>query len=220
MAQLYVIATPIGNLEDISYRAVRILGEVDYILAEDTRISKKLLERYSIKKPMLAWHQHSDSKSWQTIKRLLQDGKNCAFITDAGTPGVSDPGNVLVAHVTNELLDVNIIPIPGPSALTALLSVAGIATDRFLFLGFIPHKKGRSTFFQRIADSDLPVVFFESVHRIAKTLESLKVIPKQLIVGRELTKRHEIIYRGTATNILKQMKKDHYKGEFIILVQT
>lgn len=219
MSKLYLVATPIGNLEDITYRAVRMLQSVNFVLAEDKRVTRKLLDHYQIKTDLLVWHQHSQTNDWQKIKRLLEQGKELALVTDAGTPGLSDPGGKLIELIVKELPETEIIPIPGPSALTSLISVAGIALDNFLFLGFLPHKKGRQTLIQQIKDSKMPVIFFESVHRITKALEQLADCDKQLIVGRELTKQFETIYRGTAKEVLVRLNKDkQIKGEFVIIV--
>lgn len=222
MSNLYLVATPIGNLADITLRAKNILAEVDFILAEDTRVTKKLLDHYGIPTKTLTWHQHSSEHDWQKIKSLLESGSDIALVTDAGTPGVSDPGGQLVAKVTQELAEVKIIPIPGASSLTAIMSVAGVALDDFLFLGFLPHKKGRQTLLAEIKESKRPVIFFESVHRILKALESLSDCEKKLIIGRELTKTFETIYRGQAKDILEILQKDksQLKGEFVIIVDN
>lgn len=222
MSILYLVATPIGNLEDLTYRAKNILASVDFVLAEDTRVTKKLLDHYDISTKTLTWHQHSGENEWQKIKTILESGADIALVTDAGTPGVSDPGGKLVAKVNLELPEVRITPIPGASAMTALMSVAGIALDEFLFLGFLPHKKGRQTLIAEIKASKRPVIFFESVHRIEKVLESLSDCEKQLIVGRELTKNFETIYRGSAKDVLAILQKDksQLKGEFVIIVDV
>jgi 16S rRNA (cytidine1402-2'-O)-methyltransferase len=220
MPTLYFIATPIGNLEDITIRAKRILAEVDAVLAEDKRVSRKLLDHLEIKTPLAVWHQHSKGTDWNKIKKLLSEDKDLALITDAGTPGLSDPGGQLIAKVLEEFPETEIVPIPGPSSLAAIISVAGIALDKFLFLGFLPHKKGRQTLVAEIKDSKIPVIFLESVHRIEKALDQLGDCPKQLIVGRELTKQFETIYRGTAQEILAILNSDKtkVKGEFIVIV--
>ncbi len=233
--KLYIIATPIGNLEDITLRALRILREVDLILCEDTRVTKKLLDRYEIQKPLLSYHHHSKISRVEKIVEHLENGKNLALVSDAGTPGVSDPGNELIEKLLNgesdpkvRLLerflksDFRIIPIPGPSAITTLASVAGINMSRFTFLGFPPHKKGRETFFRGVADSKYPVVYFESPHRVLKNIELLsKFKPDaKLIVGRELTKMFEEIKRGSVDEILEYYKNnvDKVKGEFVIII--
>lgn len=220
MSKLYIVATPIGNLEDISLRALKILQAVDVVVAEDKRVTSKLLQRHNISKRLLVWQQHSGTVDWQKIKKELVDGHDLAYVSDAGTPGISDPGGKLVSLVLTELPQVSIIPIPGASALTTLVSVAGIALDRFVFLGFLPHKKGRQTMIDLIRKETVPVVFFESVHRIIKALEQLADSPKYLIVGRELSKQFETIYRGTASEILDILNKDksQIKGEFVVIV--
>lgn len=215
---LYILATPIGNLSDITLRALDILKSCDLILAEDTRVTKKLLDHYQIKKELVSWHQHSDT--WPKIKKYFQDQKNIVYVSDAGTPGISDPGGKLIEYVLAEFPEIKIIPIPGASALSAIISVAGIALDNFIFLGFLPHKKGRATLIDQIKQATKPVIFFESVHRIVKTLESLSDSDKNLIVGRELTKQFETIYRGSAKSILDILyhDKQQLKGEFVIIV--
>jgi 16S rRNA (cytidine1402-2'-O)-methyltransferase len=214
---LYIVATPIGNLEDITLRALRILKEVDVILCEDTRVTAKLLAHYNIQKPLAIYHQRSHVRKVEGIMERLRHGEHLALVSDAGTPGISDPGNELVAEVRRLLPDVAIIPIPGSSALTALASVAGIAMDKFLFLGFPPHKKGRKTFFQRVVSCDLPVIFYESKHRIFKALEGLEGADIQVVVGRELTKQFETIYRGSVPEVLAKIKTDSSLGEFTVI---
>ena len=220
MAKLYIIATPIGNLEDLTLRALRILKEVDFVLAEDKRVAAKLLNFYKLDKKLLTWQQHSKDADWQVIKKLLISNKDLALVSDAGTPGISDPGGKLIELILSELPSVEIIPIPGPSALAAIISVAGVAMDNFSFYGFLPHKKGRQTLINEIKDLDQAAIFFESVHRIEKALEQLSDCKKQLIVGRELTKQFETVYRGTAESILKILKDkpQQLKGEFVIIV--
>lgn len=226
--KIYIIATPIGNLEDITLRALRVLKEVDLILCEDTRVTKKLLDRYEIKKPLLSYHHHSRLSRVEKIQRILGEGKNLALVSDAGTPGISDPGNELVAQLAkvqpSQLLRLNlsIIPIPGPSAITCLASVAGINMSRFTFLGFPPHKKGREKFFHEVAESKYPVIYFESPYRFLKNLELLEKLKPdaKLIVGRELTKMFEEIQRGGVTDIRGYFEnnKQKIKGEFVIIV--
>ena len=223
MGKLYIIATPIGNLEDITFRAVRILKEVDFILCEDTRQTGKLLEKYEIKKPTLSYHQHSKLQKIEQIIDLLKNGKNLALVSDAGTPAISDPGGKLVEEVLLAFGDeAQIIPIPGPSAVAAAASVSGFPTDKFLFLGFPPHKKGRNKFFQKIADTEETVIFYESTHRILKSLDELRaaVGERQVAVCRELTKMFETIYRGTVSEVILKLKSDTTKGEFAVVVRA
>ena len=220
MPTLHIVATPIGNLEDLTFRALRILQEVDLVLAEDKRVSKKLFDHYKIKTSLAVWHQHSKDRDWQKVKDTLLHKKDIALITDAGTPGFSDPGGKLIELIKNELPEVKISPVPGASALGAIVSVAGVALDKFSFLGFLPHKKGRQTLIAKIREAAQPMIFFESVHRIIKALEQLSDCDKQLIVGRELTKQFETIYRGTAKEILEILNNDpqQIKGEFVVVV--
>lgn len=223
MSTLYIIATPIGNLEDITLRAIRVLGEVDAILCEDTRVTAKLLQKYEIKKPLISYHAHSKLAKTDKIFALLEEGKNLALVSDAGTPCISDPGVMLVAEVRERYKDeVKIIPIPGPSALISALSASGLPSSEFLFLGFLPHKKGRETLFKEIAESKRTVAFYESPHRILKTLASLeKFAPKKkIVVARELTKIYEEFLGGTASELLAhfEARNDTVRGEFVVMV--
>ncbi len=220
-AALFVVATPIGNLEDITLRALRVLKEVDVVLCEDTRMTKKLLGHYGIETPMLSYHARSGGHKIEKIIALLEEGKNLALVSDAGTPAISDPGAMLVSEVRSRS-DVSIVAVPGPSALTAALSIAGIPTSDFLFLGFLPHKKGRETLFTEIADAERAVVFYESPHRILKTLASLKthVGNRHVVILRELTKIYEEVLEGTAEQLLARLTDDPQKqrGEFVVIV--
>jgi len=220
MATLYVVATPIGNLEDITLRALRILNEVDIVLCEDTRVTKTLLERHRIQAKTISFHQHSELEKTEEIFALLKEGKNCALVSDAGTPGVSDPGNELVARVAQQFGQVQIVPIPGPSALAAAASIAGFPMDRFVFMGFPPAKKGRKKFFEGITTSQYPVIFYESPYRIFKSLSELPQEAK-VVVARELTKKFETVYRGTVKEVASQLKESNaIKGEFVIVVKS
>lgn len=235
MPTLYIVATPIGNLEDISMRALRLLGEVNFILCEDTRVTSKLLAHYNIKTPTVSYHQHSDVKKINEIVDLLASGKNLALVSDAGTPGISDPGGKLVQAVIEKLgSEVKIESVPGPSAVTAALSISGIPTDKFVFMGFPPHKKGRQTFIKKIMASEWPAVIYESKHRIIKFLEELlqatnsepaeeeakKINLTSVVVCRELSKMHETVYRGSLEHIIEKIKadKNDQKGEFAVIV--
>lgn len=215
---LYIVATPIGNLKDLTFRALEVLREADVVLAEDTRVTRKLLDHYEIKTKLISWHQHSKLTDFDKLKDYFVANKNIVLVTDAGTPGISDPGGKLIELVLEKYPATAIVPIPGPSALTAAVSIAGIPLDKFLFLGYLPHKKGKQTLIGEIKDSKRPVIFFESVHRITKTLELLADSKKQLIVGRELTKQFETVYRGTAVEILEKLNNDKIKGEFVVVV--
>ena len=179
MPTISIIGTPIGNLEDITLRALKVMAAADVILCEDTRMTKRLLDRHSITTRTLSYHMHSKLSRTDDIIRLLKEGKNLALVSDAGTPGISDPGAELVGRIRHELASeiaagqIKIEAVPGPSALTAALSIAGVPCADFTFLGFLPHKKGRETLFKEIAISERTMVFYESPHRIIKTLDSL-----------------------------------------------
>ena len=220
MGILYIIATPIGNLEDISKRALRILSEVDLILCEDTRVTQKLLTRYEIKTKTMSYHQHTEIKKIEEIISFLKEGKNLALASDAGTPGISDPGNRLVAKLIEVgPRSIEIVPIPGPSALTAAASIAGFSMDRFVFLGFPPVKKKRKKFFEEAVNSRYPVVFYESPYRIIKTLKEIDLLTaRKIVVGRELTKKFETVYRGSAKDVLAELAKDEIRGEFVVVI--
>lgn len=231
MATLYIVATPIGNLKDITLRALEVFKSVDAIFCEDTRVTRTLLTHYEIDKPLYAYHQHSDSK--KLIKQLEQ-GDSIAYVSDAGTPGIQDPGGRLIADVlqsvelriTNHELPkkskINIVPIPGVSAVTALASVSGLPTDSFLFVGFIPKKKGRAKLLQEIADAQYTVICYESGHRIQKTLAELSDVlgasSRPIVIGRELTKKFETIYRGTISEVIDQLEASSQKGEFAVMI--
>jgi len=218
MSTLYVVATPIGNLEDITLRALRILKEVDLIACEDTRLTKRLLDHYQIITPTISYHQHSQVGKIDFLISKLKAGKSIALVSDAGTPGISDPGGLLVNAATTE--GVKVETIPGPSAVVAALSVSGLPTDRFLFLGFLPHKKGRETLVKEIIDSKYSVVFYESVHRILKALQQLRDqgLEREVVVCRELTKKFETVYRGKASEVLEKLQADEVKGEFVVII--
>jgi len=223
LSTLYIVATPIGNLEDMTLRALRILKEVDLILCEDTRVTMKLLGHYQINKPTLSYHQHSKMTKVDLIIDRLEKGESLAMVTDAGTPGISDPGGKLISQIIDVLGDkIKIISIPGPSALIAALSIAGVKADNFVFLGFPPHKKGREKFFAQIAEIKETAVFYESSHRILKSLNQLKnYLPEaKIVVCRELTKMFESVYRGKAEEIIKILESDknNLKVEFAIIV--
>lgn len=221
LGKLYIVSTPIGNLQDITYRAVETLKSVDLIACEDTRVSKKLLSYYNIAKLLVSYHQHSGQVKTDKIINELQNGKNIALITDAGTPGISDPGGKLIEEVINKSNgQVEIFSIPGPSAVIAALAISGFPVDKFLFLGFMPHKKGRETFIKKIAGSSETVVFYESTHRIMKTLNQMAeaMADRQIMVARELTKKFETVYRGTVKEVIKKLESDNTKGEFVVII--
>lgn len=234
MATLYIVATPIGNLEDITLRALRVLKEVDMILCEDTRTTQKLLQKYDIVKPTLSYHSHSGLAKVEKIFEMLEEGKNLALVSDAGTPAISDPGVLLVSQIREHFkvgplgspgsdLGVSVVPIPGPSAVIAALSASGLPSSEFLFLGFLPHKKGRETLFKEITIAKRTAVFYESPHRILKTLESLKKYldaHRRIAIARELTKIYEEIVVGTTGEVIRYFNTHHDKvrGEFVVMV--
>ena len=234
MSKFYVVATPIGNMGDISFRAIETLKNVDLILCEDTRETKKILEKYNINKPTMSYHAQSKLSKTDKIFELLKEGKDLALVSDAGTPGISDPGAMLVAQikecqglsltqgVSKTVFDIQVIPIPGASAVITALSTSGLPTHEFTFLGFLPHKKGRETLFKEIAESKITMVFYESPHRILKTLESLqKFCPnKKVCIARELTKIYEEFKTGSPAELLEYFTKnsDKVRGEFTVIV--
>ena len=217
---LYIVATPIGNLKDITLRALEVLRRSDFILAEDTRVTKKLLIHYDIQIPVLSYHQHSQEQKRNEILRLLVEDKNLALVSDAGTPGISDPGNELIAFLIEKEPDIKIIPVPGPSALTTALSVSGFRADKFVFLGFLPKKK-RSKLFSWLKEGKYTFCFYESPKRILKTLEVLKeeFSNRKVFIARELTKLHESLYRGGISEVIKGLQKDPVKGEIVVIVE-
>lgn len=222
-ATLYVIATPIGNLEDLSPRARRVLSEVGTLIAEDTRVARALLSGIGLPAPrIVALHAHSSEKDIRDAVERLAAGERCALVTDAGTPGISDPGAHFLDRAYAALPGLNVVPVPGPSAAVAALSVSGFYADRFLFLGFPPHKKGRAAFFKEVAASEETVVFYESPHRIEKTLDALAEAldaKRRICIGRELTKVYETIVRGPVAHVLDVVRAAPRKGEFVIVVE-
>ena len=215
---LYMVATPIGNLGDISARAQEILGAVSFIACEDTRVTKKLLLHLSLSQELVSLHHHTPPSQVRKIVDRIASGVDAAYVSDAGTPGLADPGGKLVAAAG--AAGIKVVPIPGPSAAVAALSVAGLPANAYLFLGYPPHKKGRQKFFKEVAESKPTVVMFESTHRILKTLRELAQAIEQrpVVVARELTKMYETIYRGSAQDIIKQLESSSTKGELVIVV--
>ena len=223
MAKFFVVATPIGNMGDITFRAIETLKNVDLILCEDTRETKKILNKYNIEKPTMSYHAQSKLAKTDKIFELLNEGKDLALVSDAGTPGISDPGTMLVSKIKDNFgNEVEVIPIPGATALITALSACGLPTHEFTFLGFLPHKKGRETLFKEIAQAKRTIVFYESPHRILKTLESLvKFCPdKKVCIARELTKIYEEFKTGSPAKILEYFNKnkDKQRGEFTMII--
>lgn len=219
---LYIVPTPIGNLEDMTLRAIRVLKEVDLVLCEDTSVTQRLFKEYGIETKTSVFYAQTGIKNMGRILEQLSEGAKIALVSDAGTPTISDPGVLLVDRVRTELPEVKVSALPGASALTTALSVSGISSAVFTFYGFLPHKKGRETLFKVVTESDHTSVFYESVHRIEKTLESLceHMSERHIVVARELTKLHEEVIRGTAQEVLGYFNthKDHVRGEFVVIV--
>lgn len=216
---LYIVPTPIGNLEDITFRAVRTLKEVDLILVEDTRNSGFLLKNYEITTKMFPFHQFNEHKVLDTLVEQLKEGKKMAIITDAGTPGISDPGFLLVRECIKN--DIKIECLPGATAFVPALVNSGLPTDKFYFEGFLPHKKGRQTRLKELSEMPYTLVFYESPHRLLKTLEQFCEYfgpERQASVSRELTKIHEENARGTLEELLKHFSSKQIKGEIVIVV--
>ncbi|MBI2638693.1 16S rRNA (cytidine(1402)-2'-O)-methyltransferase [Candidatus Peregrinibacteria bacterium] len=215
---LSVVATPIGNLEDITLRAIRMLKEADFVVAEDTRHSGILLQKYEIKTPQLSFHSHSPEAQLQKLVQLLKEGKNLALISDAGTPGISDPGYLLIKNaIENNIL---ITAIPGPSAVITAVVASGLPCHRFLYLGYLPLKKGRKKLIASLKENPYTVVFYEAPHRIIRTLEEILAIlgDCEIAVCRELTKIFEEIFRGRITEALAHFKSKKSRGEFTIVL--
>lgn len=220
---LYCVATPIGNLEDISRRAQRILSEVDKIYAEDTRVTRHLLTHFGISKPLISLHDHNETQQITQVQAELDQGLKLALVSDAGTPLISDPGYKLIHALGNQAY--TIIPIPGASALITALSVAGLPTDRFTFEGFLPAKgSARRELLKRLSQETRTLVFYESSHRIVDSLEDMQTVwgtERNLVILRELTKLYESIYRGTVAELLERLQVDHdmRRGEFVVVVE-
>jgi 16S rRNA (cytidine1402-2'-O)-methyltransferase len=215
---LYIVATPIGNLEDITLRAIRTLKEVDFVVAEDTRHSGILLQKHEIKTPQLSFHSHSPEFQLQKLIGMLREGKNLALISDAGTPGISDPGYVLIKSAIEN--GIKVCAIPGPSAVITAIVASGLPSHRFLYLGFLPLKKGRKTLIESLKECEYTVVFYEAPHRIERTLQQFFEIlgDRQIAVCREMTKMFEEVFRGSLTEAIKHFEKNKPRGEFTIVL--
>jgi len=216
---LYLVATPIGNLEDITYRAVKVLSSVDLIAAEDTRKTKILLDHYGINKSMISYYSYNEQKrSPQLIDKLLS-GQSIALVSDAGTPGISDPA----FHIVQQALEkgISVIPIPGPTAFVSALIVSGLPTDRFVFEGFLPLKKGRKTKLELLKSETRTIILYESPHRILRTLKDIFDFMgnRNVVVARELTKKFEEIVRGKIQSIIADISKELPRGEYVIIIE-
>jgi 16S rRNA (cytidine1402-2'-O)-methyltransferase len=219
MSTLYLVATPIGNLEDITFRALRVLKECDIVAAEDTRRTGQLLKHFEISKPLLSYFQFNEAKRTEEILQRLQRGEKVALVTDAGTPGISDPGERVVKAAIAAGFKVE--PIPGPCALVAGLTASGLPSDEFHFVGFLPHKSGqRRNQLEKLKVIPGTLVFYESPYRILKLLEELTDIfpDRQVVLARELTKKFEEFLRGNARDLLAQLQQRSIKGEFVVMV--
>ena len=217
---LYIVGTPIGNMEDITYRAVKTLESVDYIFAEDTRVSRKLLTHYEIKNTLYQYHEHNKSHQIENIINLLKDGKNIALITDAGTPCISDPGYELVdiAHQN----DIKVVTIPGASSVIAGASISGLNLRRMAYEGFLPKKKGRQTLFNKLKEEERTIIILESPNRILRTLKDINEYlgNRYVVITRELTKIYEEVIRGNVTDLIEKIEKKPLKGEIVLLIKS
>ncbi len=216
---LYIVPTPIGNLGDITYRAIETLGSVDAILAEDTRQTKKLLDHYHVEKKLIPYHQHNEHKILESIISRLQAGENLALCSDAGMPGISDPGFLLIREAVNS--EIQVITLPGAVAALVALVNSGLPCDTFVYEGFLPHKKGKQTKIKSLLEEKRTTVFYESPHRITKSLQMIKDIlgeNRKVVIGRELTKKFEEFVRGSVTEVLEHFEKNTPKGEFVLII--
>ncbi len=220
MANLYVVPTPIGNLDDMTFRAVQILKDVDLILAEDTRTSAKLLSHYSITTPMRSYHMHNEHKTTIKWVEAMQNGQILAIISDAGTPAISDPGFLLVRECTHQHIDIECLP--GATAFVPALVQSGLPCNQFTFEGFLPHKKGRKTKLMNLSEEQKTMIFYESPYRIIKTLEQFVDCfgsKRPISISREISKKFEQTLRGTIDDMITYFKTNEPKGEFVIVVQ-
>ena len=215
---LYIVSTPIGNLEDITFRAIRILKDSSLIAAEDTRRSKVLLSHYNISTPTISYYEHNRYTRIPKLIDHLIDGENIALITDAGTPGISAPAYRLIRAAINS--DCRVESIPGASASLAALVASGLPTDRFIFEGFLPHKKGRKGKLEKVKDIDATIIFYESPNRLVRTLNDILeyIGDRPIAIGRELSKKFEEIMRGRVSDILSHYNTNKPKGEFVIVI--
>ena len=216
---LYVVPTPIGNLADITHRSIHVLSQVELILCEDTRVSQKLLKHYNIDTPTKSYHMHNEHRTVDRLVEQLQQGMSMALISDAGTPAISDPGFLLVRACLQS--GVNVTSLPGPTAFVPALVQSGFPTDRFVFEGFLPHKKGRETRLKNIMDMDCTIIYYESPHRILKTLtQMLKIFEndRKACVVREISKIYETYHHGSLSSLIEYFKETKPKGEIVLLI--
>jgi 16S rRNA (cytidine1402-2'-O)-methyltransferase len=216
---LYIVSTPIGNLEDITLRALRVLKEVGIIAAEDTRHTRKLLSRYDIHVPMTSYHDFNKLEKAEVLISKIKEGTDIALVSDAGTPGISDPGYYLIKRAIEE--GIKVIPVPGATALTAALSISGLPTDRFSFIGFIPKKRSaRERTLKMLSELEHTIILYESPHRVIKTLKEIKEIfgDRRIAIARELTKMHEEIVRGTLSEVIDKLGT-RPRGEIVLIIE-
>ncbi len=219
--KLYIVPTPVGNLEDITLRAIRTLKECDVILAEDTRQTKKLLDHFQIQKQLLSYHKFNEYKTVESVVQRIQTGATVALVSDGGTPGISDPGHILIAACIKEGIAVECLP--GPTAFVPALVNSGFGTDEFVFIGFLPHKKGRQTKLKEIAAIHKTVLLYESPFRVLKLLEELKQHigdERRISCSREISKMFEETVRGTATELIAHFTKKEPRGEFVVVIEN
>lgn len=218
LGTIFLVATPIGNLEDITFRAIRILKEVNTVFAEDTRNTLKLFHHYSIKNKLDSFHSYNQKKKASSIINSVKSGKNIALVSDAGTPGISDPAYYLVKQAINE--GIKIVPVPGASALISGLIASGLPTDRFYFQGFLPLKKGKQKTLKFLAELPNSIVIYESIHRLKKSLQNIYEVmgDRYICIAREITKLHESFYRGNISELLNNEDEIVFKGEVVIVV--
>lgn len=216
--KLFIISTPIGNLKDITFRAVETLTEINFIACEDTRVTSILLKNFDIKKEMISLNSANEKSRINYILGRINNGESCALISDAGTPGISDPGVRLISAAINS--QIQVVPIPGVTAAITALSISGFPTDSFLFEGFLPQKKGRQKKLKELSEIDKTIIIYESTYRIEKLLNELQeYMPERLIVVcRELTKKFEETWRGTAASLIDDLPKKIIKGEFVVII--
>lgn len=219
---LYIVATPIGNLEDITYRAIKVLNEVDFIIAEDTRETSKLLKKYNINKKMTSYRDQNHDKVIEDLLVLLRQGYNIALVSDAGTPCISDPGYKLVRDAVKN--EIEVISIPGPSAVISALSISGLPTDKFVFLGFLPKSdKERNDLLKEYKNFKATIVLYESPNRIEKLLDNIEQVwdnKEFVVLANDLTKKFERVYRGDVLSIRKEIEKKKIQGEFVVLINN
>ncbi len=218
--KLYIVATPIGNLKDITYRAIEVLKAVDIIGVEDTRHSGPLLKHYQIGTPTISFFEHNEQKRTEEFLEKLASGQSIAIISDAGTPAISDPGYRLISEAVNN--NFTVVPLPGASSVLTALVGSGFPTDRFVFEGFLPKKKGRQTRLLEWQNEQRTIIFFESPHRIIRTLEDCRdyLGDRELAIGREMTKMYEEFHRGTAAGLLKYFQQEKPRGEFVVVIKN